>query len=123
MNTESSNKKIVLQQLRNNGNLIYGNIADTGVKGCLKKLIRKIISFLIIPVVQQQNRFNAAAADKVEELTADLQMMEERIGKGDYSQLVSFFERRDEMFDAMENRILQLEKRISELESENGEHA
>lgn len=43
----------------------YGKIEGKGIKLIVKRLVRKLISFLIIPVIQQQNEINDSLDERI----------------------------------------------------------
>lgn len=71
----------------------YREIGQTGVKAIVKKTIRKIVTFLIAPMSDEQNRFNADVTkafnqqlgyieeqdDILKKNRADIQLLEEKI--------------------------------------------
>lgn len=114
-----------MKQLRAEGEIRYGALQGSGIRLRLKKLVRRLVSFLIVPCIQQQSRFNAHTADtfekmaaKMEKTEAELAETKARLGKNDIVHLQDFLAAYDAYADAMETRIVMLEEKVRELEAE-----
>jgi hypothetical protein len=106
---ENLETKKAIENARNTGKLKYGEI-DSGVKGFFKKVVRKMISPILLPVMHQQNDYNAKIADVVDSLND----ANRKITGIDDTSLDSI----DKMIDHLETEIVILRKKVEELEAE-----
>ena len=93
-----------VNRIKTGGHLTYGKIEESGIKQIEKKLIKKLCTFMVFPVVNQQNYVNEAVAEAFKEM--QLYMKHKWIS----------FDKVDKQINALENRIMELEDRIKELE-------
>ena len=76
------NLKAAVEELSRFGHISsYHNIEDSGVKSILKKVIRKLMLFLINPIVEEQNRFNQSVTRSVQQMIEYIET-EEKNSKG-----------------------------------------
>lgn len=59
----------------------YKVIEDGGIKGFLKRAIRKTLKFLLYPLCQNQERFNSFSAQTMNQLFLYIQLQEKRINE------------------------------------------
>lgn len=59
----------------------YKVIENGGIKGFIKKVIRKTLKFLLYPLCQNQERFNSFSAQAMNQLFLYIQLQEKRINE------------------------------------------
>lgn len=59
----------------------YKVIENGGIKGFIKKAIRKTLKFLLYPLCQNQERFNSFSAQAMNQLFLYIQLQEKRINE------------------------------------------
>lgn len=59
----------------------YKVIENGGIKGFLKRAIRKSLKFLLYPICQNQERFNCFSAQTMNQLLLYIQLQEKRINE------------------------------------------
>lgn len=75
----------------------YRDLGNGGIKVFVKKVIRKIMTFLIAPIAEDQMKFNVNVANTV-------------------NQLAGYVKYQNDIIDDYKNRIIELEKKVKELE-------
>lgn len=101
VNTFNKNEyKHILHNINMNCNVPwYRDIAQGGVIGFIKKVVRKMCAFLIAPISDQQNLFNG-------EVTKE------------FNQITGYMDEIEEQFELYKKNIELLEEKISKLETE-----
>lgn len=59
----------------------YKVIEDGGIKGFIKKVIRKTLKFLLYPLCQNQEQFNSFSAQAMNQLFLYIELQEKRINE------------------------------------------
>ena len=59
----------------------YHQVEGSAIANFVKKVIRKLIRFVIIPINEEQNAYNAAAAESLTQLLAYVKEQEQTIAK------------------------------------------
>lgn len=100
----------------------YAPITESSVKKLIKKVMRKLMSFQIVPMSVQQNAFNVAVARS---LASVQKYIMENGGENENhmskKQEENYFEYQEKLTEQLETKILVLEKRIEELEAQLSE--
>lgn len=100
----------------------YGNIKDKGIKKFIKRVIRYMVSFLILPVIEQQTNFNANVTQAINQLTGRA-ISDSKSGSGKVKigmredKILKYFDDQEKHTEELENEILLLKKEINDLKS------
>lgn len=84
----------------------YRMIPKGGLKSFIQRSIRKMVRFMMIPMVDQQNQFNY-------QMVVCMRQMEAYVNECD-----SRLEQKDQVIDGLEEEIFQLKNRCEALESQ-----
>lgn len=90
---------VKIQQARQHENVLVERSFDSsGLSATMKKVIRKMIRFLIVPIIQDQNEFNKEVVDALEQLKEqqDINATEQKINtslKPQYEHLNAYVNR------------------------------
>lgn len=88
----------------------YTDYTGNPLKNCFKKIIRKMVKFLILPLVEQQNLFNEDVVKILNETSCA-----NHNSKNDKN-IELFMSNQEYNTEKLETKILMLESRIEELE-------
>ena len=78
----------------------YRNVGEKGVKSFIKKSLRKVLSFLILPMAEEQMDFNASVTRCLNQLEHYVKEQKER----DYEELSEKLEKLEEELRAKKDR-------------------
>lgn len=92
-------KEIVGDINRNSYVPWYRELGQGGIRGIIKRYIRKMVTFLVAPMADEQNLFNEEVAQA-------------------FSQLTGYIEKQEELVEIYKENILELEKKIEKLGQE-----
>jgi hypothetical protein len=59
----------------------YAPILGNPIIKFIKRFVRKMVNFIIAPIVEDQNAFNAAAAETISSLQSYINELEKRVGE------------------------------------------
>ncbi len=93
----------------------YTPIPKKGIKNLVKCAIRKIMAFLILPILAQQNRFNVAVTRSLNCIGNNMDTLG-LDGAGKDSK--SYFENQERQTERLETKVLLLEQEIAELKKQ-----
>ncbi len=103
----------------------YFTIEHRGLKSTVKRAIRKILAFLELPMLQQQNSFNAAVVNSMNCVKKYMVDMNENIGESDVfmneENIKKYFLYQEQAVEKMQTKIIVLEQRIEQLEKKISE--
>ncbi len=105
--------------------VIYGsNPLGGGLQGFVKRVVRKFVSFLFVPVVEQMNDYHYAAAASISELYNYVMNKEGITNPADASDATgdmhTYMDNQEKMIEELQTKIILLEQKIEKLESETG---
>lgn len=86
----------------------YAMIPSGGIKSFIKRSVRKLLRFLILPIVDEQNIFNGCAVRSLNQLEAYVQEQEEI-----HDQDTKTMELLEEKLESLTKRCEELEKRLA----------
>ena len=102
----------------------YNPLPDKGIKRLVKRIIRKMIKFLILPMNQKQNMFNAYVTRSLNCIYNFVLSNGAKVGENAYSdyssfqEIEKFFDFHERNAEKLETKIILLEKKIDELEKQ-----
>lgn len=95
----------LLVRMRACANVVWNRPLPGGVKGMVKRVFRKLTSFFVVPIVEDQNVFNTAAVSTLEGINAVIDRQ-----SGELERL----EQKIQRFEQLEQRLWELEQRAME---------
>lgn len=100
----------------------YTPIAKRGLKNFVKRAIRKLLAFLMFPMLQQQNAFNVSVTRSLnciqKYIEADLQSDCHSRKVIDSEQKEKFFDYHEKLVEKLETKIMLLEQKVDILEKQ-----
>lgn len=92
-------------QMRTCAEVVWKRPLPGGVKGIVKKVLRKLTAFFVAPIVEDQNVFNTTVVSAVENLNAVIERQEGELDR--LKQKLQQFERLEQRLEELEHRAME----------------